>query len=347
MREIPEQVTDVTAPKPPPFSIRLADWRLDRLAIQCIREEVFIRELHIPPGLEWDGRDSSAIHLLAEDSEGQPIGTARMLPEGHIGRMAILPSWRRSGVGSALMEALLEIAAQRHLGSVFLQAQQIVTPFYQGIGFEPEGPVYMEEGIPYQLMARPLDSEPLSETAYREPHYRVDESLELIDRGILGETRDAIPLHSREAFRTACLSLARQARRSIRIFSHDLDASIYDNKSLVNELKRLATRNPDPSIFILLQSNEKVQREGHGVVTLAARLPSKIQIFRPLAESRREPTDSFMLADDIAFVYRKWHTRFDGRVEFYNLSRARELVNAFQELWNESEEDIALRRLSI
>lgn len=337
----------MTEQSPRAFSIRLADWRLDRLAIQSIREEVFVREQGIPADLEWDGRDSSAVHLLAQDAEGQPIGTARMLPEGHIGRMAILPDWRRTGIGSALMEALLEVAAQRHLESVFLQAQERVIPYYRNMGFEPQGQVFMEAGIPHRLMSRTLDSEPLSEIAYREPHYRVDESLEMIDRGVLGETRDPIALHSREAFRAACLSLARQARRSIRIFSHDLDGSIYDNKSLINELKRLATRNPDPSIFILLQSNEKVQREGHGVVALAGRLPSKIRIFRPLEEARREPTENFMLADDTAFVYRKWQTRLDGRVEFHNPSRARDLANAFQELWNESEEDIALRRLSI
>ena len=31
----------------------------------------------------------------------------RLLPDGHIGRMAVLPQWRKKKVGTAIMEALL------------------------------------------------------------------------------------------------------------------------------------------------------------------------------------------------------------------------------------------------
>lgn len=337
----------MTEPTPLPFTIRLADWRLDRLAIQSIRDAVFIQEQGIAPSLEWDGRDSSATHLLAVGAEGEAIGTARLLPEGHIGRMAILPAWRRSGVGKALLEALLEIAGQKHLDSIFLQTQEHLVPYFERLGFTAQGPVFTDDSLPQQLLSRQLESEPPSEIAYQEPHYRVDESLELIDQGILGETEGSIPLHSREAFRTACLTLARQARRKVCISSYDLDGPIYDNPAFIHEIKRLATRNPEPSIFVLLQNNDRVQHEGHGLVTLAGRLPSKIRLFRPLAEAHQEPSDNFLLVDDIAFVYRKWHTRLDGWVEFHNPRRGRDLANAFQEAWNESEEDSELRRLSI
>jgi len=179
-----------------------------------------------------------------------------------------------------------------------------------------------------------------------------NESLEQIDNGILGETAEEITLHSREAFRTACTALARQAKRKICIFTRDLEGGIYNNDNLVTELKRLASQTPDPSIFILLQNNERVQREGHRMVDLAMRLPSKIMIFRPTGEDyfdtgSLEHRQAFMLVDDTGFVYRKSYARLDGRVEFYNRNRARELANFFQEAWNQSEENIALRRLSI
>jgi predicted GNAT family N-acyltransferase len=328
------------------FTIRIADWRLDRLALQRLREQVFIKEQGVPEELEWDGRDNSAIHLLAEAADGTPIATARLLPGGHIGHIAIIPEQRGSGLGSAMIEALLDIAAQRHLEEIFLNAPEQTLPFFLQNGFKARGPITPEGGVPHQLMSRTLEAKPLAATAYLATEHKVDESLEQISTGVLSETKEEIALYSRAAFRTATITLAAQARRKILIFSYDLENGIYDNQEMFDALKTLAIKVPDPSIFILLQSNERVQREGNRLVNLAARMPSKIRIFRPNIWAHREHNENFMLVDDTGFVYRKWYTRLDGRVEFHNPNRARELARFFQDVWNESDEDIALRRLS-
>lgn len=134
------------------FAVRRADWSRDCEALRAIRECVFVREQSVPVELEWDGEDQGAIHLLAVDAKGLAIGTARLLPSGQIGRMAVLPEWRRRGVGSALLEAALAVASEPGRPAPFLNAQTAVLAFYRRHGFVTEGGEFMEAGIPHRRM---------------------------------------------------------------------------------------------------------------------------------------------------------------------------------------------------
>src|SRR5690242_3585877 len=100
---------------PPPFTIRLMPWREALPLARRVREKVFIEEQKVPRELEWDDWDERSDHVLACDPGGEPIGTARLLPDGRIGRMAVLAHWRGKGVGAALLLALLERARGRSM----------------------------------------------------------------------------------------------------------------------------------------------------------------------------------------------------------------------------------------
>jgi len=138
----------------PPSSviIRPASWQEDNAGLRHIRETVFIHEQSVPVELEWDGEDETALHLLALTAPDTPVGTARMLPDGHIGRVAVLPRWRTHGVGTAMMEQLLEEAKRLGHREVFLDAQLDALGFYERLGFTAEGPVFMDAGIPHRHM---------------------------------------------------------------------------------------------------------------------------------------------------------------------------------------------------
>ena len=134
-------------------SVRAADWNVDRAALRAVREQVFVREQAVPIELEWDEFDPLCQHVVAE-AASQVIGTGRLLPDGHIGRMAVLESWRGQGVGSALLEALLQIARNRGIGRVRLHAQSRAVTFYLRHGFVAEGEEFIEAGIPHRTMWR-------------------------------------------------------------------------------------------------------------------------------------------------------------------------------------------------
>lgn len=136
------------------YLIAPADWPGDAGAIRSIREAVFVRELGIPADQEWDGLDPDCAHLLAYDMAGNPIGTARMQADGHIGRMAVLPAWRGRGVGSALLLMLIERAAAVGLDEVYLNAQTAAATFYFRHGFIATGEEFEAAGIPHIRMSR-------------------------------------------------------------------------------------------------------------------------------------------------------------------------------------------------
>lgn len=141
----------------PDFEIRLSDWAQERERLSAVRRTVFIEEQGVPEALEWDADDAAALHLLAVDSAGQAIGCARLLPDGHIGRMAVLPRWRGRGVGRALLEAAIRAAQARGHTRLQLSAQTHAAGFYARAGFVAAGPEYEEAGIPHVAMQKRLD----------------------------------------------------------------------------------------------------------------------------------------------------------------------------------------------
>lgn len=138
------------------YTIQLSNWHSSEAALRAIRATVFIDEQGVPAELEWDGEDAHAIHVLATDRSGNPIGTGRMLLHGeqaHIGRMAVLPSWRNQGVGASLLSGLLEAASARGIHSLFLNAQTTAVAFYERFNFVREGAEFLDAGIPHYRMS--------------------------------------------------------------------------------------------------------------------------------------------------------------------------------------------------
>jgi len=134
------------------YRIRYADWTRDGARLRAVREAVFVREQGVPQELELDEFDALAHHVLAESGDGSAVGTARLLADGHIGRMAVLRDWRGCGIGSGLLGALLEQARSLRMPQVVLYAQTHALPFYARHGFVAEGAVFVEAGIPHQVM---------------------------------------------------------------------------------------------------------------------------------------------------------------------------------------------------
>ncbi|WP_150806955.1 GNAT family N-acetyltransferase [Pseudomonas fluorescens] len=136
--------------------VRVADWQKDNAEIRRIREAVFVAEQSVPPELEWDADDLSAVHFLAIEGDF-PIGTARLLPDGHIGRVSVLKDWRGLKVGVALMQAVIGEAEKRGLKQLSLSAQVQATAFYERMGFTIVSGEFLEAGIPHVDMVRGLD----------------------------------------------------------------------------------------------------------------------------------------------------------------------------------------------
>ena len=136
--------------------VRILPWSDARTEAQRIRETVFVAEQGVPREIELDDWDHRCEHALAFDAEGRAIGTGRLLPDGHIGRMAVLREVRGQGVGGLVLEALIERARARGMARTALNAQTHAVPFYARFGFAVVGDEFMEAGIPHVAMERRL-----------------------------------------------------------------------------------------------------------------------------------------------------------------------------------------------
>ena len=141
-----------------PFLVRICGWSAAAAALRRIRYDVFVAEQGVPEVLEWDEADAQSIHALAEDASGAAIGCARLLADGHIGRVAVLHGWRRRGVGTALLLRLAEHARTRGDAGVIVNAQIAAMPFYERHGFVATGGVFEEAGIAHRVMTLPFSS---------------------------------------------------------------------------------------------------------------------------------------------------------------------------------------------
>jgi predicted GNAT family N-acyltransferase len=133
--------------------VRDADFTADFASIRFVRTTVFIDEQRVPLELEFDDRDGVCHHVLALDHDA-PIGTARLDLDygGKVGRLAVLASQRRGGVGRALMERLHAIARANGAAKLWCHAQLTAVPFYERLGYSSVGPTFEEAGIDHVRM---------------------------------------------------------------------------------------------------------------------------------------------------------------------------------------------------
>ena len=134
--------------------IEVVGWDEAEPLVMPVRTEVFVVEQGVPEEIERDALDAVCRHAIARDAGGRVVATGRLLPDGHIGRMAVLRAARGAGVGGAVLQALIDEAARRGLREVALAAQTHALDFYLRHGFEAVGEVFMEAGIPHRAMRR-------------------------------------------------------------------------------------------------------------------------------------------------------------------------------------------------
>jgi predicted GNAT family N-acyltransferase len=149
----------VSAPRPAASPATPAD----RAEIAALRTRVFVDEQGVPPEIERDAADETAVHAISRglsgDMAGRVVATGRLLVRGTsatIGRMAADASVRGRGHGAAVLAELHRQAALRGVTEVELHAQVSARGFYERAGYVAVGEVYEEAGIAHVTMIREL-----------------------------------------------------------------------------------------------------------------------------------------------------------------------------------------------
>lgn len=316
-----------------PIEVEEVSWQTASEQLQAIRHKVFVEEQGVPVEEEVDDMDPLARHWLAYGPHNVAMATARMLPNGQIGRMAVLKPYRQRGVGSSLMRNMIRYAIREGMEQLMLSAQLHAIPFYEGFGFMAEGEPYMDAGIPHRTMLLNL-------------HRFMDNSPRPLLRDISDEERQRVGIEGIEEFRDKAVMLVNRAQREIRIFSLRLEQGIYSNNGFCDAIYAFATSHPLARVRILVKDIAQVVRNTNQLHELCLRLPSRIQM-RKLDAKEESLHTEFMLIDRTGILYKQEPERFVGYVVPHAPLEAVELLEEFDNLWEQSELDPELRRLHI
>ncbi|HHM06339.1 MAG TPA: hypothetical protein ENJ19_11465 [Gammaproteobacteria bacterium] len=167
-----------------------------------------------------------------------------------------------------------------------------------------------------------------------------------INSALLGETPTRFTLDSREATRDVIAAMTGQARRSLAVFTPDLNKFLYDQQAFVDAVRQLVTSRRGALIRVLVKDSSRAAAEGHRLINLAQRLSSFIH-FRTPPEDYAEYHEAFLIADTSGVVHQAQADRFKGWACFHAPLEARRLRTFFDEVWQNSAPDSRLRRLSV
>ncbi|MBL4712747.1 MAG: hypothetical protein JKX75_09690 [Gammaproteobacteria bacterium] len=146
----------------------------------------------------------------------------------------------------------------------------------------------------------------------------------------------------------AALSLAEQALKSIDIFTQDMDAELFNNKSFEQSIFALARKHPSTKVRILVQESTKAVQNGHCLIRLAQNLTSSVFIHTPSREYKNEQC-AFMVMDKIGLMYRRTasNKNYKAIVNFRSPHHAGKLAEFFNEVWEQSTPDTQVRRIYV
>ncbi|MFL5762102.1 MAG: GNAT family N-acetyltransferase [Thermomicrobiales bacterium] len=139
--------------------IRFVESDEELAIVREVRRRVFGVEQGISDAADPDPDDPRSLHVLAVLPVGA-VGCGRLTLPSHqengaqISWIATLPEYRRQGIGSAIMRALLAAVDSTATNLTALSAQTHALDFYRQFGFLPYGDRFVMRGIEHQLMYR-------------------------------------------------------------------------------------------------------------------------------------------------------------------------------------------------
>ncbi|WP_022962578.1 GNAT family N-acetyltransferase [Halopseudomonas pelagia] len=333
------------------IDVSVVDW-LTTAALRDIRTQVFIDEQGVPEALEWDADDQSATHFLM-CAEGEPLGTARLLDDGHIGRVAVLPAWRGKGLGERLMREVMAYAQGRGMDTLLLSAQVQAQGLYQRLGFINCSQLYMEAGIPHIAMRWQAETLAISELPAIEfsspgtypihnppAEPRTNRAIDLPYQ--LGDQRELVEVNESTALDHVCLMLS-QAQRQVIVYAADQAVWMFNRRDVLNALEQLIGRQPKCRIRVLLQEAGTPFLQGHSLVNLMHRFPSLVDIRKQHPDREKEP-HVYMLVDNSGVLMLPKAAHRQGFARYHSPDQVRRWGRHFDELWATSQSDSAIRR---
>lgn len=162
----------------------------------------------------------------------------------------------------------------------------------------------------------------------------------------LGVDNELLYLHDLETFYQVVLSMSQQAHQHIRLFSRDLDNTVFNSVEVVEAFTQLATSSAHAYIQLLMQDTSGLIHQNHRMLELARRVSSYIEI-RVTDIMHQNISENFYLFDGEGWVKRSHPDEYAGEANFHDARSVRDYEHRFRNMWERGEPDPNLRRMTI
>ncbi|SMF30872.1 Predicted N-acyltransferase, GNAT family [Alteromonadaceae bacterium Bs31] len=296
--------------------IQLVQWQEQEATLSGIRFKVFVEEQNVSEHEEWDGLDNidGTVQFMIS-AEGEAVGCARLLQTGQIGRMAILKQHRNKKLGAALLRQMMEFALEQQFidgdySPLWLNAQIQALPFYQKMGFCPEGEEFLDAGIAHKKMVFVHSGEAL-QNLYKDKVIRLSN-----------------PGH----FSQHLFQMAQISNRKLDILCENLDGAIWGKLKLADAISAFARKSRYSRVRILLSDIENLNSERKPLIELCKRLHSHMEI-RVLKNDDINLNHSYCLADSRHLVFFNSEKDYQGFANYSAAAECHHFEEEFDRLW--------------
>jgi hypothetical protein len=151
--------------------------------------------------------------------------------------------------------------------------------------------------------------------------------------------------------RSDCLgcvnTLINRAQQRVYIVGQNLEADLYNHKSIYDHLTKMATENRKTDIRLISHDTRLATTNGHYLILLTQKLPTFAHIRTTVDPAHRKFRENWLIVDDMAFMRLKNPLRYEGYFETDNKLECRSLTTEFLDRWEASQSDLNTRRLSL
>jgi hypothetical protein len=131
------------------------------------------------------------------------------------------------------------------------------------------------------------------------------------------------------------------------LITQKLEPDLYNHAEIYNHLTALVASNRNTEIRIIAQDSRVAAHHGHYLIHLAHKLPTYVQIRTTVTPAHRNFRESWLMADDGAYLRLRNPDRYEGYYELDNKLECRSYLERFADIWEASEPDQNTRRLSL
>lgn len=161
------------------------------------------------------------------------------------------------------------------------------------------------------------------------------------------EANSTILLDSRDDCREAAKTLILGSLGRIYLITQRLEPEFYNDIEIYQHLSGLAAVNRNTDIRIIAHDTRSAANQGHYLIHLAQRLPTFVQIRSTVTREHRNFRESWLIADDSAYMRIRNPERFEGYYELDNKLECKACIDEFVDIWEACEPDQNTRRLSL